>query len=240
MKRLASYSQYFLRRPALIKELLGHTTIKAGDTVYDLGAGSGVISSVLAQKVAQVVAVEFEPRMVSKLRENMAPFDNVQVIEGDVLQIPLPDRPYKVFANIPFHLSAEIVRRLANAEQPPQAIYLIVQKQFAHKLEIDTGHFTGQLGAQIAPWWRVRIRKPLKRTDYWPHPNVDTVLVELLSREDPLVPVTDRARYQAMIAECYHSPEAFAKYPKAKAGIPADMRPSEVGLGLWVRLSKLT
>ena len=65
MKRLAHYSQYFLRSPRLIKELVGHTSIKRTDTVYDIGAGSGVISSVLAGRSGSVVAIVFEPRMAA-------------------------------------------------------------------------------------------------------------------------------------------------------------------------------
>ena len=125
MKRLANYSQYFLRSPKLIKELVGHSSVNRHDTVYDIGAGSGAISSVLAERAKSVVAVELEPRMASKLRSNMEQYSNVTVYQGDFLSMPLPKTAYKVFANISFHLSSPIVRRLTQAENPPEAIYLI-------------------------------------------------------------------------------------------------------------------
>ena len=93
MKRLDHYSQYFLRNPQLIKELVGHTSINKNDVVYDIGAGSGVVSSVLASRCRSVVAIEVEPRMITKLQENMQPYDNVTIYKGDFLDMPLPTTP---------------------------------------------------------------------------------------------------------------------------------------------------
>lgn len=189
MKRLADYSQHFLRSPALIKSLIGHTNIRKNDTVYDIGAGSGTISAVLATKVKKVVAIEVEPRILETLRQNMAQYDNVTILQKDFLSLPLPTESYKIFANIPFHISSQILHKLTDTPHSLKAAYLIVQKQFARKLLIDSDYFTGQLGAMIAPWYVARIRKPLRRTDYWPHPNVDTVLLEIMPRPEPLLPL---------------------------------------------------
>ncbi len=236
MKRLAHYSQYFLRDPALISELIGHSNIKKTDLVYDLGAGSGAISAALAKRAGAVVAVEVEPRMAEKLRENMWKHENVQVIEADILEVPLPNKPYKVFANIPFHISADIVRRLVFGGTPLQSAFIIVQKQFANKLLIERSPFTGQLGAAIAPWVSVRIRRPLKKTDYWPHPNVDTVFIEITPRPTPLIPLKLADAYVKMVTDSYHDPKVFKKLPLAKMGIGPDVRPSQVMLAQWVML----
>ncbi|HJP81297.1 MAG TPA: rRNA adenine dimethyltransferase family protein [Candidatus Saccharimonadales bacterium] len=236
MKRLAHYSQYFLRSPRLVKELVGHSSISKQDIVYDIGAGSGVISSVLAERSRQVIAVEPEPRMAQKLRANMADHPNVKIYQGDFLTMPLPHSPYKVFANIPFHLSSPIIRRLTEAEYVPTAVYLIVQKQFANKLLSDSDGFTGQLGMQIGPWFSVRIRRRLQRTDFWPHPNVDTVLVEIIPRNEPLLPKERREAYYRFTVECFSDPKKLAKLPLAKAGLGTDIRPSRLTLEDWLRL----
>lgn len=236
MKRLAHYSQYFLRSPRLVKELIGHTSITKKDLVYDIGAGSGVISSVLAQRCRQVVAVEAESRMAVKLRTNMAEYPNVKIYQGDFLTMPLPDVSYKIFANIPFHLSSPIVRKLTETKTPPEATYLIVQKQFAYKLLPDSDRFTGQLGMRIGPWFAARVRKRLQRTDYWPHPNVDTVLLELLPRPEPLVPKERRTAYDRFTVECFSDPRQFAKMPLNLAGLPDDIKPSQMKLKQWVAL----
>lgn len=236
MKRLANYSQYFLRSPRLIKELVGHTTINKSDTVYDIGAGSGVISSVLAERCKQVIAVEFEPRMVEKLRDNMAEYPNVEVRKGDFLTMDLPAGPYKIFANIPFHLSSPILRKLTETTTPPEAIYLVVQKQFANKLLPDSERFTGQLGMMVGPLFAVRIRKRLQRTDFWPYPNVDTVLVELIRREVPLIPRKKMPAYRQFVEKCFSDPRQFAKTPRKAVGLPDDIKPSQMRLAQWVAL----
>lgn len=239
MKRLAHYSQHFLRSPQLVKKLVGHTTINKNDTVYDIGAGSGVISSVLAERCKQVVSIEYEPRTANKLSENMTKYQNVTVHQGDFLAMPLPRTPYKVFANIPFHLSSPILRRLTEADTPPEAIYLIVQKQFANKLLPDHDGFTGQLGMMAGPLFAVRIRQRLKRTDYWPHPNVDTVMIELILRDQPLISLQRMPAYRQFITDCFSTPRIFARMPLRAAGLPADIKPSQMKLADWVHLFAL-
>src|SRR5690349_7028015 len=122
MKRLPGLSQHFLRNPQFVKSLLAGTKIGAQDVVYDLGAGSGVITTALADIVKQVMAVELDDRMVIKLRENFAAAKNVTIQHADVTKMPLPRTPYKVFANIPFSLSSQIVQRLCDAPNPPAAM----------------------------------------------------------------------------------------------------------------------
>lgn len=238
MKRLHTYAQHFLRSPKLIHELVGHSNIKKRDLVLDIGAGSGAISAVLATRAGRVWAIEYEPRMAEKLRGNMARYDNVTVTKGDFLAMELPDEPYKVFANIPFHLSSPIVRKLTEAGNPPDAIYLIVQKQFAQRLLADTGT-TGMLGARIGPLFTVRIRRPLRKTDYWPHPNVDTVLVELKLRPEPLLNPDELPAYRRMVEECFDDPRKFARLPQKAAGLPDGIKPSQVRVEQWVHLYSL-
>ncbi len=239
MKRLAHFSQYFLRSPRLVKELVGHSSLGRDDTVYDIGAGSGVISSVLAASCRAVVAVEVEPRMAQKLRDNMAQHPNVTVHEGSFLEMPLPDGLYKVFANIPFHLSSPIIRRLTEAENAPSAVYVIVQKQFAQKLLPDSDRFTGQLGMLIGPVFEAKIRKRLQRTDFYPHPNVDTVFLELVRRPESLVARERMSAYRQFVTDCFSTPRIFAKMPLALAGLPADIKPSQMKLADWVGLFSL-
>lgn len=231
MKRLHTHSQHFLRSPRLVKTLLGHTTIKRTDTVLDIGAGSGIISAVLAEKCQHVIAIEHEPRAADKLRDNMRAYDNVEVIRHDILDVTLPTTPYKIMANIPFHLSSPIVRRLTETDTPPDAIYLITQKQFAQKLLLDSSSFTGMLGAFIAPLFSTRIRYTLQRTDYTPPPAVDTVFIELLRRAQPLVPVADMPAYRAFVEQCFSRQKYFQTLPVTK-------RPSELSEAEWVRLYK--
>lgn len=236
MKRLAHYSQYFLRSPRLVKELVGHSSVGKNDLVYDIGAGSGIISSVLAQRCKSVIAVEPEPRMALKLKANMKHHSNVTVYQDDFLTMPLPQESYKIFANIPFHLSSPIIRRITETSVPPAATYLIVQKQFANKLLSDSDQFTGQLGMLIGPWFTVRIRKRLQRTDFWPHPNVDTVLLEIIPRSEALIDPHQRTLYHQFTVECFSDPKKFARMPLRSLRLPPNIKPSQMKLTQWVAL----
>ena len=173
-------SQHFLRSPKLALILIGHSNLKKRDLVIEIGAGSGVITSALAYRVKQVIAIESEPATAAKLCENLAKrgIENVTVVEQDFRDYELPKESYKVFANPPFHLSSEILHKLIEAEVPPEAIYLILQKQFALKLLNNTRHYTSQLGFQRTKDYQTRIRLPLKANDFTPPPAVPCVLFE--------------------------------------------------------------
>lgn len=186
--------QNFLRSPKLALFLIGHSNIKKRDLMIDIGAGSGVITSALAKRCKKVIAVEKDAETAKRLRENLTRqnITNVEVFEGDFREMKLPDEPYKIFANPPFSLSAEVFYKLLNLEnldgkickkegdmtRRPEAIYLILQKQLALKLIITERHYTSQLGRLLTEDYATRIRLPLKPTDFTPPPKVPTVLFE--------------------------------------------------------------
>jgi 23S rRNA (adenine-N6)-dimethyltransferase len=233
MSRNQTYSQHFLRSPRLVAELIGHSNIRKNDTVYDLGAGSGVIASVLARRCKQVIAVEIEPQALAKLRQNLSHEQNITILKKDILDLDLPKEPYKIFANIPFSVSAQVVRKFTEAQLPPKSMYLITQKQFARKLVPGGDHFTSQLSAEIAPWFTVRIRKPLRKTDFTPPPAVDTVLLEIKPREDTLLPTKERATYLQFVAKCFTTQSFFSTLKKP---FSTELRPSQLTPEQWLKL----
>lgn len=173
-------SQHFLKNPRLALILIGHSNLKKRDLVVEIGAGSGVITSALAHRVARVIAVEPDKTTAVKLKENLARrgIENVTVVEKDFLEMELPSEPYKVFSNPPFHLSSAIVHKMIEAKNPPEAFYLILQKQFALKLLNTDRHYTSQLGLQLTRSYQTKIRLPLKSTDFTPPPAVPCVFFE--------------------------------------------------------------
>lgn len=234
MKRdVKNHGQHFLRGSSFIAELVGHSNIRKNDTVLDIGAGSGAIADVLSRRAKRVIAYEPEPIAAAKLAQNMHRRANVEIVTKDFLRADLPTEPYKVFSNIPFRLSSKIVRKLVTAEHPPKAIYLIVQKQFAQKMLTDGNHFHGALGMAIAPWWVARIRRPLRKTDFTPPPNVDTVLLELKPRETALLPISTMQKYMQFVEQCYAEPRFYGK-----VGGPKGKKPSELTLAEWITLAR--
>ena len=173
-------SQHFLRSPRLALILIGHSNLKKRDLVVEIGAGSGVITTALSKKAARVIAVESDSKTADKLRENLkkSGIENVEIVQQDFLDFDLPREEYKVFANPPFHLSSKIVHKLIEAKNPPEAFYLILQKQFALKLLNTDRHYTSQLGLELISSYQTKIRYPMKPTDFTPPPAVPTVLFE--------------------------------------------------------------
>ncbi|UTX51038.1 methyltransferase domain-containing protein [Candidatus Saccharibacteria bacterium TM7i] len=241
MKRnTQTHSQNFLRSPKLVAELLRKSSIKSSDTVYDIGAGSGVITSVLAPCVAEVVAIEVDPKTADILRRNVEEihkFKNVTIIEKDFLSLPLPKNPYKIFSNIPFHISAKIVRRLFNTPFSPEAAYLIVQKQFGQKLiSSDTKRFTSQIGMLLGAEYAIKIIKNLNKTDFTPAPAVDTVFIELKKRPQPLVERSRLPAYEAFTERCFSDPRFLAKQHLELIGATPGLSPSRLSLSQWLLL----
>lgn len=240
MKRNHMYGQHFLRNPAFVRRLIEKTSVSNEDTVYDVGAGTGVISSALAGVVAEVIAIEFDGQTAAKLKNNMRLFKNVRVYEGDFLSMDDLPKGAKVFANIPFHLSSRIVRKLSESVDPATAIYIIVQKQFAQKIVLNNRHFTGALGMMLGPLYSAKIIKELQRSDFMPRPNVDTVLLALERRHVPLLALEQMNEYRSLVEQCYHDPKVFAKTPRKRCGIDTTLRPSQLSLEQWVTLFKAT
>ena len=189
--------QHFLKSPKFALMLIGHSNIRKNDTVVEIGAGSGVITTALSKKCKVVYAIEKDKETAEKLRKNLERFGakNVIVLEKDFHEVSLPSEPYKVFANPPFRFSAEIFYKLLNLENIdgkivekqgeycenhniPKSIYLIMQKNLALKLIPTDRHYTSQLGYILQKYYDVKIRLPLRKTDFTPPPAVDTVLFE--------------------------------------------------------------
>lgn len=236
MKRLHTYSQNFLRSPAFAEELIGRSSLSRHDTVYDIGAGSGVITTILAKRCHAVIAIEVEPTAAALLRKNLQSFSNVEIQEVDFLSISLPDSPYKIFANIPFHLSSAIVQKVTQANTPPIASYLIVQKQFANKLLPNHPGFSSQLGMLIGPQFSVAIRRHLRRTDFTPPPNVDTVLLEITHRSEPLIKRSELPSYRQFVMTNFTKPAAFSQLPLDLVSASPAIKPSSLTLSQWLIL----
>lgn len=113
--RRVAYSQNVLRGPRLVDRLLDRSGIAADDLVIEIGPGRDVITERLTARCRQVLAVEKDPVVVEALRARLAHAPNVAVFAADFLSLPLPLSTYKVFANIPFTITAAIVGKLTSS-----------------------------------------------------------------------------------------------------------------------------
>lgn len=197
-------SQNFLRSPRIAGELIGHSKIRKRDLVVEVGAGSGVITTTLARRAREVWAIEPDAVACAKLRANLARqgIENMRVFQKGFQEVALPMEPYKVLANPPFHLAAEILYWLFGLENNggeireildkdgksvvnrPEGVWLVLQKQMALKMIPTDRHYTSQLGKILMREYDCRIRLPLRKTDFTPPPKVPVVFWEAKRRKN--------------------------------------------------------
>src|ERR1041384_1142746 len=108
--RQISFAQNFLQSARLVRRIVAMSTIGPSDVVYEIGPGNGIITAALARVASQVIAIEKDPELVRRLRERFRLLDNVEIVERDFLSYSFRSA-YKVFANIPYNRTAQIVRK---------------------------------------------------------------------------------------------------------------------------------
>lgn len=194
-------SQNFLQSPRLVDRLLDQATIGSDDLVIEIGAGRGIVTGRLAARCRQVLAVEKDPWLVEELRVRFSDASNVALFAADFLDFPLPHSPYKVFANIPFNITAAIVGKLTSGSSPPVDAYLAMQREAAER-------FLGQprttlVAAMLHPWFEPRIVHRFRPADFSPAPGVDVVLLRLQRRESPCLEVMAAEAYGDFVAHLF-------------------------------------
>jgi 23S rRNA (adenine-N6)-dimethyltransferase len=190
-------AQNFLRSPVLVQRLVAMTTIAPSDIVYDLGAGDGIITAALARVARRVVAIEKDPELVSSLRERCRPFHNVQIVERDFLAYSLGTSACKIFANIPYNLTAQIIRKILYEQSSVTESYLILQKEAARKFSGSPKESLVSIMAK--PLFEFHMLFQLRRTDFWPVPSVDSVLLMIKRRSGPLIPARELRAYHEFV-----------------------------------------
>lgn len=200
-------AQNFLRSSNLVRTLIQASSIELLDTVYEIGPGGGIITAQLARIARKVIAIEKDPALAQHLRGQFQHTANVKIVEGDFLQYRIPDREYKLFANIPYNVTADIVRKILYAPPAPNEASLILQKEAAEK-------FAGcpketRFSILAKPRYSLRIIRELRRTDFDPVPEVDSVLLRITKRRVPLVREEDAGLYNDFI--CY----GFGRWKKS-------------------------
>ncbi|HEX9896498.1 MAG TPA: rRNA adenine N(6)-methyltransferase family protein [Dehalococcoidales bacterium] len=182
-----SYSQNEIVNLKIIEKLVNQSSITYDDLVYDIGAGAGAISMALLKKGARVIAIEKDRDKYLKCKEKFIGQDRFELYLDDFLLKDFPTTgKYKVFSNIPFFHTAEIVNKILFNENPPEDSYLILQKEAAEKY---TGIPKDTLASlTIKPLFWIDIIYHFNRTDFYPVPSVDIVLLQIEKRRCQLIP----------------------------------------------------
>ncbi|HEU0028294.1 MAG TPA: 23S ribosomal RNA methyltransferase Erm [Ktedonobacterales bacterium] len=188
------YTQNFLRDPRLVERLLAASSISRDDLVYEIGPGAGILTDGLARQAQRVVAIELDAALAETLRRRYASNPRVEVHTGDFLEYALPQQPYKVFANIPFAYTHEIVTRLTSAACPPQDAYLIMQREAAEKFRGGQREYL--YAVLLKPWFMLEITHQFRCGDFTPAPSVEVVMLRIQKRGPPLITADERQMFR--------------------------------------------
>lgn len=123
-------SQNFLQSNKTVKKILTLSNINKNDTVYEIGCGKGIITKQLAEKCNKVIGIELDNKLYNDLKIKFEKFDNIKIIEANFLDVNLPSYPYKVFSNIPFNITTQIIQKLTNIKCCPRDCYLKIMYEF--------------------------------------------------------------------------------------------------------------
>jgi 23S rRNA (adenine-N6)-dimethyltransferase len=209
-KHLKYYSQNETANKKLIKSLIHQTSITGGDLVYDIGAGRGNITEALLERGARVVSIEKDGNLYRKLQQRFLNQEAVSLHHADFLLWEFsPGHRYKVFANIPFIQTSEIIRKLLFGNAPPEDCYLIMQKEAALKYAGIPRETLASL--LIKPRFWADIVYHFSGSDFSPAPGVDIVLMQFEKRKCQLIPEIYYAMYRDFIVFCREGAEHSIK-----------------------------
>lgn len=179
-----SISQNFLTSRKTIEKLISKTDISITDTVLEVGAGKGHITKTLSDKCKTVISYEIDQKLYTKLKPQLS--KNVKLYQGDFLKCTLPKGYYKVFANIPFSRTTEIIRKLTNAPNAPEGIWLVMEKGAAKRFcGVPCENVNSLL---LKPFFELKIIWYFDRNDFHPAPGTDVVMLEMKLKKDADIP----------------------------------------------------
>ena len=176
-------SQNFLHNKQLVQHLVEISNLTTEDLVYEIGPGKGIITESLSGHFKQLVAVEYDKDLYQKLSSKYENIGNVQIINENFLDIELPKEKYKVFSNIPFNLTADILSKLLTGLNTPEDCYLVMQYEAVLRYGGKPYCNDSYKSLLFKPIYSVEIVYNFEPTDFYPIPSVDIVFVHFHKKE---------------------------------------------------------
>lgn len=196
-----SFGQNFLTDTNILQKIVDTAEIDENVNVIEIGPGIGALTEFLAENAAEVMAFEIDDRLVPILADTLRDFDNIQVINKDVLKADLqteiqkfknPDLPIKVVANLPYYITTPILMHLIESKIPFTEFVVMMQKEVADRISAEPNTKAyGSLSIAVQYYMTAKVAFIVPRTVFVPAPNVDSAILKMVRREDPLVQVQD-------------------------------------------------
>lgn len=172
--------QHFLDDEALLRREVDEADLDGDETVLEIGAGLGTLTKEIARQADLVHAVERDTRLIDALEQETGGFENIEIIEGDILEIDWPDFDICI-SNPPYEISAELIERLGRAGK---LSVLTLQKAFAQKLVAEPGSGEYSRMTVMANYYFIPVYlQDIPAASFSPEPEVESALVKLFPRE---------------------------------------------------------
>lgn len=219
--------QNFIINPGVCPRIAEEGGAGEGVGVLEVGAGIGVLTAELAKRASKVVCVELDTRLLPVLDETLGEFDNVKIINGDILKVDLHriledefgNMPVVVCANLPYYITSPVIMRLLESRLKIDSVTVMVQKEAAVRLCADVGsRDSGAVTVAVNYYAEAQKLFDVSRGSFMPSPNVDSAVIRLDILKNPPIEVSDEKFFFSMVKA------AFSQRRKtASNGISAGM-----------------
>ncbi|KAA9061373.1 16S rRNA (adenine(1518)-N(6)/adenine(1519)-N(6))-dimethyltransferase RsmA [Streptococcus agalactiae] len=196
-----SFGQNFLTDTNILQKIVDTAEIDKGVNVIEIGPGIGALTEFLAENAAEVMAFEIDDRLIPILADTLVRFDNVQVVNQDILKADLqtqiqafknPDLPIKVVANLPYYITTPILMHLIESKIPFAEFVVMIQKEVADRISaMPNTKAYGSLSIAVQYYMTAKVSFIVPRTVFVPAPNVDSAILKMVCRDQPVVSVQD-------------------------------------------------
>jgi len=172
------YSQNFLYNKNLVNKLVKISNLDVNDIVIEIGAGKGIITEILSKNVSKVIAFEKDNVLFKRLKLNLQDIENVELLNEDILKYNFSkNSDYKIFSNIPFNITTDIISRILSIDIKPTDMFLIMQKETANRFIGNPYSKESLKSILLKMFYDIKIIYRFNRTDFKPVPSVDIVFV---------------------------------------------------------------
>ena len=196
-----SFGQNFLTDTNILQKIVDTAEVDKKVNVIEIGPGIGALTEFLAENAAEVMAFEIDDRLVPILADTLRDFDNVTVVNQDILKVDLaqyiaefknPDLPIKVVANLPYYITTPILMHLIESGIPFSEFVVMMQKEVADRISAQPNTKAyGSLSIAVQYYMTAKVAFIVPRTVFVPAPNVDSAILKMVRREQPAVAVQD-------------------------------------------------
>jgi 16S rRNA (adenine1518-N6/adenine1519-N6)-dimethyltransferase len=252
-----SLSQNFLTDPEALDAIVAAAEIAPGERVVEIGPGLGVLTRRLLAAGASVLAVELDQRLAEYLRRELYGVGGFELIEADALTIHprecFPGERFKLVANIPYHITSPLLHTFLEGERPPDLTVLLVQLEVAERVAAPPGKMS-YLSAFVQNVAEAEVVVRVPAAAFEPEPKVDSAVLRLRRRAEPVVPVgPGREPFYRIVQAGFRQrrkqvhngltrelpvDREVVERALAACRVTADRRPQTLSVGEWACLTR--